>query len=100
MNFSPFGLLCAFDGRCLLVVLSERKAARDLGADLARRFGLTRAEAAVALALADGLTAAEIAERRGASVHTVRNQVKSALAKTESRRQSDLARLVEALRRP
>jgi DNA-binding CsgD family transcriptional regulator len=48
----------------------------------------------VALALAEGLTPAEIAEARGASLHTVRNQIKAALAKSGARRQSDLVALV------
>jgi DNA-binding CsgD family transcriptional regulator len=58
------------------------------------RFGLTAAEAAVARALAEGMTPAEIAEARGASAHTVRNQIKASLWKTGSRRQTELAALV------
>ncbi|MGQ0444697.1 MAG: helix-turn-helix transcriptional regulator [Beijerinckiaceae bacterium] len=44
-------------------------------------FGLTGAEADVAIALASGRDLAEIARMRGVSIGTIRNQVKSAFAK-------------------
>jgi DNA-binding CsgD family transcriptional regulator len=62
------------------------------------QWGLTPAEAAVMSMINAGYTLAEIADSRGTSVHTVRNQVKAALLKTGSRRQADLSRLVEALK--
>jgi DNA-binding CsgD family transcriptional regulator len=84
-------------GRILAVWL-ERGVAAPPGATraLAARFGLTLREAEVALALAGGATAGEIARAAGVSVHTVRNQIKSALAKTGSRRQADLVRMMMA----
>jgi DNA-binding CsgD family transcriptional regulator/pimeloyl-ACP methyl ester carboxylesterase len=64
-------------------------------ADLMRdAFGLTRAEARAAAAVADGLTAPEIARAHGVSPHTVRAQIDSALARTGARRGGDLARIV------
>jgi DNA-binding CsgD family transcriptional regulator len=66
---------------------------------LAQDLGLTTAEARIALGLADGQTLSEIAEARRVSVHTLRNQVKSALSTTGARRQADLVALVERLRR-
>ena len=66
---------------------------------LIAQLGLTQAEAGVALALAAGATIAEIAEARGTSTGTVRHQVKAAMAKTLSRRQSDLVRAVLGVRR-
>jgi DNA-binding CsgD family transcriptional regulator len=76
----------------------------DLAASLPDRaalsaLGLTTAEIDIALALADGLAPGEIARQRGTSRHTVRNQIKSTLAKTDSRRQAELTALVERLRR-
>lgn len=53
-------------------------------------YGLTRAEAAVALALFEGITAAETAERLGVSLHTVRNQLRSIFEKTGVSRQAEL----------
>jgi DNA-binding CsgD family transcriptional regulator/pimeloyl-ACP methyl ester carboxylesterase len=57
-------------------------------------FGLTRAEARVADAVAEGLTTPDIARAHGVSPHTVRAQLDSALARTGARRGGDLARIV------
>ncbi|SRR6266508_917563 len=48
-----------------------------LEARLRERFGLTRRQAEVAAALADGLSYAEIAERLGVSYHTVHTHIKA-----------------------
>ena len=56
-------------------------------------FALTLAEARVADASAQGLTAPEIAAQIGVSVHTVRAQLDAALTKTGARRAADLARM-------
>ncbi|EYD76422.1 transcriptional regulatory protein [Rubellimicrobium mesophilum DSM 19309] len=82
----------------LLVVLRSTQSPKDDLERVMSRLGLTHAEAEVALAITNGATTAEVAEARGISVYTVREQVKSALGKTGSRRQVDLVRLMEALR--
>ncbi len=87
------GLILGAGSPCVLIVLTDPPAP-DPAAVVAARLGLTRAEAEVALALADGLTPAEVADARRASPHTVRNQIKAALAKCGVRRQSDLVALV------
>lgn len=71
---------------------------KSLVSALCREHQLTLAEAEIAIEINLGHTLNEIAAKRGVSIHTVRNQVKSAIAKTESRRQADLSRIVEALR--
>ncbi len=71
----------------------EHSRAERIAADL----NLTQSEAIIALSLADGQTLEEIAARRDVSIHTVRNQVKSALSKTGCRRQAEL--VAEVLRR-
>lgn len=86
------GLILGAGAPCLQVVLTERETPQE-PVVLAARLGLTQAEAAVVLALAEGRTPTEIAEARGASPHTVRNQIKAALAKCGVRRQSDLVAL-------
>jgi DNA-binding CsgD family transcriptional regulator len=48
----------------------------DLTARLRKRFGLTPAEARVAIILADGFSYAEIAERLSVSPHTVHTHIK------------------------
>jgi DNA-binding CsgD family transcriptional regulator len=83
-----------------LLVLRPVAARPDEAGPLIAQLGLTQAEADVALALTAGATIAEIAEARRASIGTVRHQVKAAMAKTVSRRQSDLVRAVLGVRRP
>ena len=65
---------------------------------LADEFGLTPAEAAVSAMLCTGANLRDIAAVRGAAVATVRNQVKSVMAKAGVRRQPELvARLLAYL---
>lgn len=61
---------------------------------VARTLGLTPTESLVAIQIARGRTIAEIARDSGRSENTVRWTVKNALAKTGSRRQADLVRMV------
>jgi DNA-binding CsgD family transcriptional regulator len=87
------GLILGSGHPAVLVVLTDPPVP-DAVEVVAARLGLTRAEAEVALALADGLTPAEVAEARAASLHTVKNQIKAALSKCGLRRQSELVALV------
>jgi DNA-binding CsgD family transcriptional regulator len=61
---------------------------------LGRIFGLTAAESSLAADMARGMTLVEIAESRRVSLHTVRNQLKNIFAKTGSRSQAHLVRLI------
>jgi DNA-binding CsgD family transcriptional regulator len=63
-------------------------------AALTRLYGLTRTESEVAGELLAGRTPEELAAELGISVHTARTHVKRILAKTETRRQSELVRLL------
>ena len=98
-------LLQALDGDDpIMRALSERVLdARDLRQAavtrvLADEFGLTTAEAAVSAMLCAGVNLRDIAAARGAAVATVRNQVKSVMAKVRVRRQPELvARLLAYL---
>lgn len=56
-------------------------------------FGLTKAEVDVARQFFGLCDVKKVAELRGASVHTVRTQLKTILAKTEATSQADLIRL-------
>lgn len=60
---------------------------------LCQTYHLTRAEAQLTAALAQGLTLVEVAQQRGLSMNTVRTQLKSASAKVGVRRQADLVRV-------
>lgn len=61
---------------------------------LARLFGLTPAEGRVGAGLALGKDIASLSEEAGTTVNTVRTQLKSVMAKTATRRQAELVRLV------
>lgn len=57
-------------------------------------FGLTGAEVEIVRAITVGLPVKSIAESRGRSAETVRTQLRSILAKTETHSQSELVRVV------
>ncbi len=82
---------------CAMITIIDRSAESrraDVLAALRQLHGLTVAEADVANALSEGLTLDEIGAARSTSVQTVRAQVKQIQAKTGTRRQSDIVRLV------
>jgi DNA-binding CsgD family transcriptional regulator len=57
-------------------------------------YGLTSAEARLAVALAGGATLADISDQTASAIGTLRTHLKRVLAKTGTRRQSELVRLV------
>ena len=63
-------------------------------------FGLTPAEAEVALALVGGATKGAVARQRRSQVSTVNTQVRSILAKTGTANLRDFERLLGGLRSP
>ncbi|HEX9449679.1 MAG TPA: PAS and helix-turn-helix domain-containing protein [Dongiaceae bacterium] len=66
------------------------------GRALSLVYGLSSAEARVAQGLASGLKPEEIAAQHGSSIHTVRVQIKSIMAKMETTRHGDIIRLAIA----
>ncbi len=92
---SPFPLVLGYRGTALLMTLSPVVQDTTVHNVFRTEHGLTEAETAVATGIADGFTTAELAELRSVSIHTIRNQLKSALAKTDSHRQIDLVRKIE-----
>ena len=60
----------------------------------AKRYGLTPAETRLATHLLDGGTTESYAAHRGISRHTVRNQLRSIYAKTDTNRQVSLLQLL------
>ncbi len=80
---------------CAALFLSDPiEAPAPPAAVLMALFGLTRAEARVAGALAEGRSLEEVSERFRLSKQTVRTQLKSVFFKTGTSRQSELVRLV------
>jgi DNA-binding CsgD family transcriptional regulator len=60
-------------------------------------FDLTPAEARIARDVARGLNVPTLAQQTGVSVNTVRSQLKAVFAKTGTRRQSELAALLNGI---
>jgi DNA-binding CsgD family transcriptional regulator len=65
-----------------------------------RRFNLSEAETQVVGAIASGQSVSEFARRRGVSVNTARNQLRSAMLKAGVSRQVQLAPLLDQLGDP
>lgn len=98
LNYPPFGILVSRQEPCVMLAISPERRQDDLATVLRARFGLTLRESEVALQIANGLAPRDIAELRNASVHTVRNQLKSLMSKIGARRQADVMRTVAAIR--
>ncbi|MDH3209091.1 MAG: helix-turn-helix transcriptional regulator [Burkholderiaceae bacterium] len=80
------------------LVLSKRQACGELSVQgFARCHGLTQAETSVLQALSGGVDPAEIAQRHGVAVCTVRSQIGSLRAKTGAASIRDLLSRVAAL---
>ena len=69
----------------------------DLGTELRRRFSFTRAEANIALLLAEGLSYAETAARLGVSYHTVHTHVKAIHDKAKVKNNGRLLALIAGI---
>lgn len=81
-----------FDPRVLVVVRRQGDMNAQRTASVARlAFGLTEAEADVAVRISLGETPTEIAEARQSAIGTVRMQLKAAMGKLGVRRQAELA---------
>ena len=84
-----------YRGHSILVCVTDLEANVTLPEQKLRElFGLTRAEARLALAIFEGLTPSEAAVSFGVSPNTVRVQLGHIFEKTGTNRQSDLVRLM------
>ena len=81
------------------VLIKDPTDARPLRWELLSQvYGLTAAEARLAVALTEGLTVADYAEHNALSTATVRNQLRAVLARTETSRQVDLVRMLLSIK--
>ncbi len=80
-----------------LVVSTELVWPEGFAATVQEAFGLTAAEVEIVRGVTLGLPLRDIARGRGRSLETVRTQVRSVLAKTETHSQSELVRVVLGL---
>lgn len=86
----------AYAPRAAMIISDPEYSCPVLPRHLEKSYGLTSAEAEIALALTQGLCVDEIAANRDVSVATVRTQVRSMLRKTGVHRQMDIIRLLLA----
>lgn len=87
--------LLADDHPAVVVLLRRRRCEPDGGfAGLARSYGLTVAECALAKHLFEGRSVSSFADTRGVSIHTARNQLRSLMSKTDTTRQIELVSLI------
>ena len=80
--------------RAVLTLFDPARPVIDTRQDIRGLYGLSAAEADVCWKVANGETIARIAARSGLSRETVRSQLKRVFAKTGTKRQPDLVRLV------
>jgi DNA-binding CsgD family transcriptional regulator len=86
-----------FASTSAIVVITRSSGASGGPALMQSLFDLTPTEAAIARRLSQGETADQIAQATQKSILTIRTQLKSVLAKTGTRRQSELVHLLTRL---
>ncbi|MDX8484626.1 helix-turn-helix transcriptional regulator [Mesorhizobium sp. RIZ17] len=84
----------AHDGTCIVALLDRENRTAANPQTLQRMFGLTSAETHLALRLAQGDAPLEIARSWHLSRTTIRSQLASLFAKTETKRQAELVALL------
>ncbi|MBZ9800089.1 helix-turn-helix transcriptional regulator [Mesorhizobium sp. ES1-4] len=86
--------LIAHDGTCIVALLDRKNRPVANPRTLQRMFGLTSAETHLALRLAQGDAPLDIARSWRLSRTTIRSQLASLFAKTETKRQAELVALL------
>lgn len=84
-------------GRWIIALFSPPQASDTADGVLAARFGLTAKQKAIALALVDGDSLSETADRMGISINTARQHLKAIFAKTGTNRQAELVSRLHVL---
>ena len=97
MNAVPVPVLSEDAPHTVLVLIDLDVNPLPTHTALERIFGLTQAEARLAILMARGATVTEIAATQGISVATVRAQLASIFGKTHTRRQAELVILLARL---
>jgi DNA-binding CsgD family transcriptional regulator len=98
MPVKAFGSDFFSPGRVILLLTDLRSPLRPEATTLCAAFGLTLAEAKMAAKLASGVGIDGAAASLGVNRETARTQLKAVFAKTNTRRQAELAALVARLR--
>lgn len=97
MNFVPVPALNDEGPKFVLLLIDLEAIPLPSSTCLEQIFGLTRAEARLALLLVDGSTLTEAAEKLHVSVATLRTQLKAIFDKTHTHRQAELVVLISRL---
>jgi DNA-binding CsgD family transcriptional regulator len=98
MPVTAFGSDLFSSGRLILLLTDLTSPLRPEATQLCAAFGLTVAEAKIAAKVASGMGLDGAAASLGISRETARTQLKAVFAKTNTRRQAELAALVARLR--
>ncbi|PWE34087.1 hypothetical protein DDZ14_02705 [Maritimibacter sp. 55A14] len=96
---SALGAVCKVDEPCLMITIQPQPSDHRILERLVNRYGLTPAEAEVAVAIDTENSLSDIARERDVSVWTVRSQVKAIFNKFDVSRQTGIVRIVEQERR-
>lgn len=83
--------------RALVVVNDPSRIDPGLIAALRGLYGLSNAEAEIAVMLSRGVTPTKVARQRGVTTPTIRTQIRGALGKTDARGLSELVALVASM---
>lgn len=78
----------------IIIVLHDPQKTVPQWASFAHFFQLTQTELRLCLSLTEGLSVSEYSEKYFVSINTARSQLKSVFSKTDTRRQTDLLRLI------
>lgn len=83
------------EGACVALFISDPERSQLISTDaLIEMYKLTKAEAGITVALANGMSLKEIAKAKNVIVDTVRSQLKSIFRKTNTSSQADLVRML------
>jgi DNA-binding CsgD family transcriptional regulator len=93
-RFSDLGMR---DAAVLLFIVDPANRAGIPMSWIMEGYGLTQAEAKVALAASSGLNIPETANRLGVSINTIKTHLRRVFAKTGTSRQTELARLIASI---
>jgi DNA-binding CsgD family transcriptional regulator len=81
----------------MLLISDPDRQRKPIGRHLIDWFGLSQAEATLAVQLADGVRLESLAEQRRVRISTLRSQLSAILSKTGTTRQPELIRLLHQL---
>jgi DNA-binding CsgD family transcriptional regulator len=93
----PDGNGAASEAAAILLIAEPDRRPAILGRHLVDWFGLTPAEAALAVQLANGARLEDLSARKGVRISTLRSQLSAVLGKTGADRQAELVGLLHRL---